>query len=81
MLKNLISFLGFFWRQFLTYKSPPEQEAWDYLSVVVPFVVTFGPIGAFLSSYCHRQVLAALIYILDTLALVSSLSHKFVIRV
>jgi len=48
-----------------------EPEAWRYLAVVVPIVVFFGPVGAFLSSYCHRQVLAAFIYILDTLALVS----------
>ena len=47
-----------------------EPEAWQYLAVVVPIVVLFGPIGAFLSSYCHRQVLAAFVYILDTLALV-----------
>ena len=48
-----------------------EPEAWKYLAVVVPVVVSFGPIGAFLSSYCHRQVLASFIYVLDTAALVS----------
>jgi len=47
-----------------------EPEAWVYLSVVVPIVVFFGPLGAFLSSHCHRQVLASFIYILDTIALV-----------
>ena len=48
-----------------------EPEAWKYLAVVVPVVTIFGPVGALLSSYCHRQVLASFIYILDTLALVS----------
>ena len=51
-----------------------EPEAWQYLAVVVPIVSLFGPVGAFLSSYCHRQVLASFIYILDTLALVRFLS-------
>jgi hypothetical protein len=66
----LFFFVGLFWRQFMT-DTGAEPEAWKYLAVVVPIVVFFGPVGAFLSSYCHRQVLAAFIYILDTLALVS----------
>ena len=64
------SLQGLFWRQFMT-DTGAEPEAWKYLAVVVPIVVFFGPLGAFLSSYCHRQVLAAFIYILDTLALAS----------
>ena len=47
-----------------------EPEAWRYLAVAVPIATIAGPIGAFLASYCHRQVLAAFVYILDTLALV-----------
>ena len=47
-----------------------EREAWDYLAVCVPIVVFFAPFGSFLSSHFHRQVLASLIYILDTVALV-----------
>ena len=47
-----------------------EPEAWKYLAVVVPIVVFFGPLGSFVSSYFHRQVLAMFIYVLDTLALV-----------
>ena len=47
-----------------------EPEAWKYLAVVVPIVVFFGPMGSFVSSYFHRQVLAMFIYVLDTLALV-----------
>ena len=58
------------WRQFM-FPSGLEPEAWKYLAVVVPVVTVFGPVGALLSSYCHRQVLASFIYILDTLALVS----------
>jgi hypothetical protein len=53
-----------------------ESEAWKYLAVVVPVVTVFGPVGALLSSYCHRQVLASFIYILDTLALVGFSKEK-----
>ena len=47
-----------------------NPEAWNYLAVCVPIVVFFAPFGSFLSSHFHRQVLASLIYILDTIALV-----------
>ena len=47
-----------------------EEEAWGYLAVCVPVVVVFAPLGSFLASHFHRQVLAALVYVLDTLALV-----------
>jgi hypothetical protein len=69
VLKPRFIFTGLFWRQFMT-DTGAEPEAWVYLSVVVPIVVFFGPVGAFLSSHCHRQVLASFIYILDTIALV-----------
>ena len=59
------------WRQFM-FPDGLEPEAWKYLAVVVPVVTIFGPVGALLSSYCHRQVLASFIYILDTIALVST---------
>lgn len=48
-----------------------ELESWRYLAVCVPVVVLFGPLGSFLASHFHRQVLAILIYVLDTIALVS----------
>ncbi len=48
-----------------------EPEAWNFLAVCVPIVVFFAPFGSFLSSHFHRQVLAWLIYILDTVALVN----------
>jgi hypothetical protein len=60
---------GMCWRQFMTFTGA-EPEAWKYLAVAVPFATIAGPTGAFLASYCHRQVLAAFVYILDTLALV-----------
>jgi hypothetical protein len=47
-----------------------EPEAWKYLSVSVPTACIAGALGAMLASHCHRQVLAAAVYILDTVALV-----------
>jgi hypothetical protein len=67
---QILAIQGMCWRQFMTYTGA-EPEAWKYLAVAVPIATAAGPIGAFLASYCHRQVLAAFIYILDTLALVS----------
>ena len=48
-----------------------EDEAWGFLIVCVPIVVIFAPLGSILASHFHRQVLAFLIYILDTVALVT----------
>jgi hypothetical protein len=66
---KLFHFVGFFWRQLMT-DSGAEAESWNYLAVCVPIVVLFGPLGSFLASHFHRQVLAVLIYVLDTIALV-----------
>jgi hypothetical protein len=53
-----------------------EIESWRYLAVCVPIVVFFAPFGSYVSSHFHRQVLAVLIYVLDTIALVGSKSEK-----
>jgi len=49
-----------------------EEDAWGFLIVCVPIVVIFAPLGSIISSHFHRQVLAALVYILDTVALVTA---------
>ena len=49
-----------------------EPDAWGFLIVCVPIVVIFAPLGSIISSHFHRQVLASLIYILDTIALVTA---------
>eukprot|EP00095_Tigriopus_kingsejongensis_P010878 maker-scaffold86_size395752-snap-gene-1.13 protein:Tk10878 transcript:maker-scaffold86_size395752-snap-gene-1.13-mRNA-1 annotation:"Protein C15A11.4" len=63
--------VGFYWRHLMT-ETGVEPEAWKFLAVCVPIVVFFAPFGSFLSSHFHRQVLAFLIYILDTIALISA---------
>lgn len=67
-----IQSLGLLWRQFMM--GGLEHESWVYASVIVPVVITMSPIGALISSYLHRQVIASFLYVLDTVAIVSS-SH------
>jgi len=63
--------IGFYWRQMMT-ETGVEEDAWGYLIVCVPIVVIFAPLGSIISSHFHRQVLAALVYLLDTVALVTA---------
>jgi len=63
--------VGFYWRQMMT-DTGVEEDAWGYLIVCVPVVVIFAPLGSIISSHFHRQVLAALVYLLDTIALVTA---------
>ena len=49
-----------------------EAESWKYAAVVVPIVITMSPVGALVSSYLHRQVLASFLDVLDTVAIVST---------
>ena len=70
-LASLHSGPGFFWRALMT-DTGVEPEAWNYLAVCVPIVVFFAPFGSIVSSHFHRQVLAALIYVIDTVALVTA---------
>ena len=49
-----------------------SDDAWNYLTVCVPVVVIGAPLGSMIGSHFHRLVLAALIYILDTVALITA---------
>ena len=64
------SIFGVYWRSAMMGGLDPE--AWRYLIVCIPIVVIGAPLGAFIGSHLHRQVLAGLIYILDAVALVSA---------
>ncbi|CAD5228335.1 unnamed protein product [Bursaphelenchus xylophilus] len=74
LLMCLNTWVGFYWRQLI--QKNVSELAWEYFSVAVPVVVTCSPIGAFLSSHLHRQVLASFVYILETLALIGFLITK-----
>ena len=63
--------VGFYWRQMMT-STGVEEDAWGFLAVCVPIVVIFAPLGSIISTHFHRQVLAVLVYILDTVALVTA---------
>ncbi|KAK6744908.1 hypothetical protein RB195_011557 [Necator americanus] len=47
--------------------------AWEYAAVSVPVAVTMAPLGSFLGSHLHRQVLAGCIYVLEAAALIGFL--------
>ncbi|KAI6183468.1 hypothetical protein M3Y97_00492400 [Aphelenchoides bicaudatus] len=56
VLMCLNTLVGFYWRQLIM--KDISELAWEYFSVSVPVVVTMSPIGAFVSSHLHRQILA-----------------------
>ncbi len=62
--------VGFFWRAVIL--QDVSQDAWDFMVVCVPIVVIGAPLGSVLGSHFHRQLLAALIYIIDTSALIGA---------
>ena len=62
--------VGFYWRQVMM--QAVSIDAYRYLAVCVPVVVLGAPLGSLIGSHFHRLVLAALIYITDTTALVSA---------
>lgn len=62
--------VGFTWRQF--YMGGVAPDSWEFLAVCVPVVVFGAPFGSVLGSYCHRLVLAAFVYITDTVQIIAA---------
>ncbi|CAH3153650.1 unnamed protein product [Pocillopora meandrina] len=62
--------VGFYWRQVI--QQAVSAEAYYYLAVCVPIVVLGAPVGSVIGSHFHRQILASLNYILDTVALITA---------
>ena len=62
--------VGLYWRQVI--QQAVSADAYYYLAVCVPIVVLGAPLGSVIGSHFHRQILASLIYILDTVALISA---------
>ena len=46
-------------------------QVYEFIAVCVPVVVLGAPLGSVIGSHFHRQLLAALVYLTDTVALVS----------
>ncbi|KAI6197564.1 hypothetical protein M3Y94_01239300 [Aphelenchoides besseyi] len=57
ILMCLNTWIGFYWRSLMM--SEISSLAYEYFLVSIPVVVTCSPMGAFLSSHLHRQVLAS----------------------
>uniref|UniRef100_A0A8R1HVS8 Uncharacterized protein n=4 Tax=Caenorhabditis japonica TaxID=281687 RepID=A0A8R1HVS8_CAEJA len=49
------------------------DTTWRYFTVSIPVVATMAPIGSFLGSHLHRQVIAGLIYVLEVASLIGFL--------
>lgn len=64
------SLVGLFWRRVV--QESVTIQAWNYIIVTAPVVMFMAPLGSILGTHFHRQVLAALIYILDTISLLTA---------
>ena len=64
------SLLGSFWRTVIM--ADVSVITWEYLCVSAQIVFIGAPLGSILGTHFHRQVLAALVYILDTASLISA---------
>ena len=49
-----------------------SNRVFEYLAVTTPVVVIGAPLGSLIGTHFHRLVLAALVYIIDTLALIGA---------
>ncbi|KAI6185077.1 hypothetical protein M3Y97_00666000 [Aphelenchoides bicaudatus] len=70
----LCSMFGFYWRAVIM--GDVEQIVYDYIKVTVPVSITLAPLGSFLGSHFHRQVLANLVYFFEFLAMLGFLSTR-----
>lgn len=75
ILMSLNSWVGFYWRALI--QQNISQLAWEYFAVSFPVDVIFAPLGSFLSSHMHAQVLACAIYVLETLAFFEFVVTRF----
>ncbi|EFO85338.1 hypothetical protein CRE_24164 [Caenorhabditis remanei] len=71
ILKGVVSVFGFWYRGVMM--GDISETAWKYFAVTIPVVATMAPIGSFLGSHLHRQVIAGLIYVLELASLIGFL--------
>ncbi|KAG7165699.1 hypothetical protein Hamer_G023599 [Homarus americanus] len=70
VLMALSSVVCWAWRSAVTQEMP--QESWDYLFALIPVVTIGAPFGALIGTHFHRLVLAAFVYILNTVSLIGA---------
>ncbi|EFO98629.1 hypothetical protein CRE_20223 [Caenorhabditis remanei] len=71
VLKGTIAVFGFYYRAVMM--GDIDIMAWRYFAVSIPVSAATGPIGSFLGSHLHRQVVAGFVYVLEAIALVGFL--------
>ncbi|KJH49829.1 hypothetical protein DICVIV_04013 [Dictyocaulus viviparus] len=71
VLKGVNAVFGFFYRAAMM--GDISDVAWKYFSLSVPVASLAGPVGSFLGSHLHRQVIAGFVYILEVIALIGFL--------
>ncbi|CAI4231999.1 unnamed protein product [Auanema sp. JU1783] len=71
ILKGINAVFGFFYRAAMM--GDIDIMAWRYFMLSVPCAATVAPIGSFLGSHLHRQVVASFVYVLEAVALVGFL--------
>lgn len=74
VLKGVIAVFGFYYRAVMM--GDIDIMAWRYFAVSIPVSAATGPIGSFLGSHLHRQVVAGFVYVLEAIALVGFLCTK-----
>ncbi|CAD6187903.1 unnamed protein product [Caenorhabditis auriculariae] len=67
VLKGINAVIGFYYRAVMM--GDIDQMAWRYFALSIPVSSFTGPVGSFLGSHLHRQVVAAFVYILEAIAL------------
>ena len=70
MLMAVTSVVEMFWRGVML--RAITTDTWEYLAMCVPIVVICAPLASVIGSHMYRVVLALLVLILDTIALVSA---------
>ncbi|CAI5449637.1 unnamed protein product [Caenorhabditis angaria] len=68
ILKGIMSVFGFYYRAVLQADISPLS--WKYFICSAPVASLTAPIGSFLGSHLHRQIIAALIYIIEIVSLI-----------
>uniref|UniRef100_A0A8R1DL68 Membrane transporter protein n=1 Tax=Caenorhabditis japonica TaxID=281687 RepID=A0A8R1DL68_CAEJA len=74
ILKGIVSAFGFWYRGVMM--GDISDVAWKYFTCTIPVVATMAPVGSFLGSHLHRQVIAALIYVLEAASMIGFLLTK-----
>ncbi|CAB3403495.1 unnamed protein product [Caenorhabditis bovis] len=71
VLKGIIAVFGFYYRAVMM--GDIDATAWRYFQTSVPVSAAAGPIGSFVGSHLHRQLIAGFVYVLELIALVGFL--------